>query len=355
MKKRARLFGWLIPLIIGLSCPLPILPCSTLVLFQKGFPVFATNYDNAFAPGQIFINKRGVRKTGWEAGTKGRVAAWTSRYGSVTIACAGYQLAWGGMNEAGLAFSTMFLKETKVPPPDERASLIGTFWWQYALDTCATVEDLVKAAEQIRISSTVDHYLVCDRTGACAVVECLNGRLMIRTGKDLTVPVLTNDPYQKCLDRWKTRSVSSPLPYNSFNRFSRLADGVSGFQAGGSAATVEKAFDLLAGVANDLITRWSFVCDTESGVFHFRTYGNPKVRFIDLKKLDFDCARPVLMLDAHADLEDDVSGAFREYSHDEVYAHLVKALQHFSPGVPEETVRKILALFESFTCGPAGK
>ncbi len=351
MKKR--LWGIFIPLIVGLAVPRPLFPCSSLVLLQKGFPVFGTNYDNDFAPGQIFINKRGVRKTGWEAGTKGRVAAWTSRYGSVTIACAGYQLAWGGMNEAGLVFSTMLLSETRVPPSDERPPLAGATWWQYVLDTCATIEDLKKAAANVRISDTSDHYLVCDRTGACAVVECLDGELMIRSGKDLPVRALTNDSYQKCLDRRASKTPASPQLYNSFNRFSRLAEGLANFQGGSAAASVEKAFDLLANVASGSYTRWSFVCDTDNRVFYLKSYKNPKIRFVDLKKIDFACGRTA-MLDAHADLQGDITGAFHDYSHEEVFAHMVKALKYFRPDVPGETVRQVLALFESFTCEPAG-
>ena len=116
----------LIPLflLLALAWPRAAIPCSSLVFLNKGFPVFGTNYDNRFAPGQLFINKRGVQKSGWEPGTTGQVTRWVSRYGSVVISCAGYQIAWGGMNEAGLVFSTMQVGG-KVPPADERPPLAG--------------------------------------------------------------------------------------------------------------------------------------------------------------------------------------------------------------------------------------
>ncbi len=339
----------LILLIAGLAVPRPALPCSSFAFPNKGLFVFGTNYDNRFAPGQIFINKRGVRKAGWETGTTGQAARWFSRYGSVTIACAGYQLAWGGMNEAGLVFSTMALSETRVPPPDERPHLAGAFWWQYMLDTCATIEEVKAAAVGVRISDTVDHYLVCDRTGDCAVVECLDGRLTIRSGKDLPVRALANDPYQECLDHWTRKAPGPDDPYYSVNRFSRLADGLTKFEGGSAAASVEYAFGLLAGVAASN-TRWSFVCDTGDRVFYLKSYKNPKVRFVDLKKIDFDCNRPTAMLDAHADLKGDITAAFHDYSHDEVFAHMVNALAYFRPDLPAEMVRQALILFESFAC-----
>ena len=352
MKTKAR--GLVLLLSAFLAAPRLSLPCSSIVFPNKGALIFGTNYDNRFAPGKIFINRRGVRKAGWETGTTGKVAWWISRYGSVTITCAGYQLAWGGMNEAGLVFSTMLLSETRVPPPDERPPLAGAFWWQYMLDTCATIEEVRAAAANVRINDTNDHYLVCDRTGGAAVVECLDGKLTIRSGKDLPVRALANDPYQECLDHWTKKAPGPADPYYSVNRFSRLADGLAKFKGGSAAAAVDYAFGLLAGVAAS-ITRWSFVCDTGDRVFYLKSHKNPKVRFIDLKKIDFDCGKPTAMIDAHADLSGDITSAFHDYSHDEVLAHMVEALAYFRPDMPREAVSQALALFESFSCEPAKK
>ena len=347
-------FVFILVLVLSLAFPRPAVPCSSLSFLNKGFLVFGTNYDNSFAPGLLFVNKRGIRKSGWEAGTTGRTASWVSRYGSVTISCVGYQLAWGGMNEAGLVFSTMALSGTRPPLPDERPPLAGVLWWQYMLDTCATIEEVRKAAEVVRINDTEDHYLACDRTGAVAVIECLEGRLAIRTGKDVPVQALANAPYQECLDHWASKASGPADPYSSVNRFSRLAGGLAAFNGGSAEAAVEYAFKLLAGVAASN-TRWSFVCDTGARVFYLKSYANPKVRFVDLKKIDFSCDRSTVMLDAHAGLEGDITGAFHDYSHDEVAAHLVKALAHFRPDIPPEFAARILALFESFPCEPAIK
>ena len=340
--------------LLGLILPRPASPCSSLAFLNRGYLVFGTNYDNPFAPGLLFVNKRGVRKSGWEVGTTGKAAAWVSRYGSVTISCVGYQLAWGGMNEAGLVFSTMMLSETRPPAPDERPPLAGAFWWQYMLDTCATIEDVRKAAESVRISDTQDHYLACDRTGAVAVVECLDGRLVIRTGKDLPVAALANGPYQECLDHWTSKAPGPADPYYSVNRFSRLAGGLAAFKGGSAGKAVEHAFGMLAGVAASN-TRWSFVCDTGARVFYLKSHKNSKLRSVDLKRIDFSCDRPTAMLDAHADLEGDITGAFHDYSHEEVAAHMTKALAYFRPDVPADLVTQVLSLFESFACEAAVK
>jgi hypothetical protein len=155
-----------------------------------------------------------------------------------------------------------------------------------------------------------------------------------------------------CLASRSRRPGSS---YSSLDRFSQLAAGLEKFEDGSGAAAVDYAFGLLAGVAAGESTHWSFVCDTGQRVFYLKTYENPKVRFVDLKKIDFSCGRPAAMLDAHAALEGDLTAGFHDYSHDEVLAHMIQALRYFRPGIQEETIRQVLALFESFSCQPPGK
>ena len=64
---------------------------------------------------------------------------------------------------------------------------------QYLLDTCTTVEEVIAAQERVRISNTQEHFLVLDRTGACAAIEFLDGELVFAEGIVLTdgaVPVV---------------------------------------------------------------------------------------------------------------------------------------------------------------------
>jgi penicillin V acylase-like amidase (Ntn superfamily) len=311
--------------------------------------IFATNYDNDFWPGQIFINQRNLKKTSWESGTTGRSAAWTSRYGSVTITCVGYQLPWAGMNEAGLVFSTMSLGETRVAPPDELPPLSGPFWWQYMLDTCASVEEVLTAAKTVRMADTNDHYLVCDQKGDCAVIEFLGGRMVVHRGESMPVKVLTNRDYAACLAHWNTKGQAPANPYHSFNRFSRLAEKLGQFKEGESEAAVGYAFGLLQNVAASN-TRWSLVFDTGSRTFYFRTDKNRRLRSIDLNKIDFSCGRPAKMLDAHAELEGNITASFTDYSHDGALGQLIKAIAYFRPNIPKEMPGQVLELFESYPC-----
>lgn len=45
--------------------------CTSFCLDNAGQAVFGSNYDNEIWEGWLFVNKRGVTKTGYEAGTPG--------------------------------------------------------------------------------------------------------------------------------------------------------------------------------------------------------------------------------------------------------------------------------------------
>jgi choloylglycine hydrolase len=170
----------------------PVQGCSSFFLSNPISSVFGTNCDYfVFTSGQVFVNKRNMVKTGLETGTTGKRAEWTSKFGSLTFNFVGYQMAWGGMNEAGLIISTMYLPETKTPVPDQRPPLNAGFWVQYQLDNYATVAEVIASDSCVRIKTT-DHYLVCDKNGNCAVIEFMDRKMVYHTGRDLPVNVLTN-------------------------------------------------------------------------------------------------------------------------------------------------------------------
>jgi choloylglycine hydrolase len=278
--------------------------CTSFCLDNGGHAVFGTNYDNQIWEGALFVNKRGVTKTGWEASTTDKYAQWTAKYGSVTFNLAGIQMAWAGMNEAGLTISTMWLGETRNPPPDARPPLISPLWVQYQLDTCATLEDVMANDARVRIADTVDHYLVCDRSGACAAVEFLEGETVFHTGDGMPVKVLTNHAYQKSVAAWRARQLRD----NALERFGIAADHVTNFQPGETSTAdsraIAYAFDILDRASGQATggspTRWRIVFDTENLRVHWRTDRNPQVRSVTFAKLDFTCGTPVQMLDVHS-------------------------------------------------------
>jgi len=302
--------------------------CTSFCLDNGGHALFGTNYDNQIWEGWLFVNKRGVAKTGWEAGTSGKYARWTSQYGSVTFNLAGAQMAWAGMNEAGLAISTMALRETHNPSPDERPPLISAFWIQYQLDTCATLEEVMANDVRVRIADTGDHYLVCDRSGACAAVEFLEGQTVVHSGAAMPVKTLTNHAYQKAVTSWQAGRLQGN---NSLERFGIAADRVTEFQPMDPAAAVAYAFDTLDRASGQATggtpTQWSIVFDTENLRVHWRTSRNPETRTVDFARLDFDCNTPIETLDVHAPLAGDVSDQLGRYTFDANLQHTLNFLE----------------------------
>jgi penicillin V acylase-like amidase (Ntn superfamily) len=302
--------------------------CTSFCLDNGGYALLGTNYDNQIWEGWLFVNKRGVAKTGWEAGTSGKYARWTSQYGSVTFNLAGVQMAWAGMNEAGLAISTMALRETHNPPPDERPPLISAFWIQYQLDTSATLADVMANDARVRIADTGDHYLVCDRSGDCAAVEFLEGQTVFHTGATMPVKTLTNHAYRKAVTAWQAGRLQGN---NSLERFAIAADRVTGVRTTGTAPAIAYAFDTLQQASGQATggtpTQWSIVFDTENLRVHWRTSRNPETRSVDFARLDFDCSSPVETLDVHAPLAGDVSDQLGRYTFDANLQHTLNFLE----------------------------
>lgn len=331
-----------------LMVPGPGRPCTSFVFKDKGTILFGSNYDNSIWPGFLFVNRKGVQKTGWEPATDGSVARWTAKYGSVTFSVAGLQLAWAGMNEAGLVMSTM-LAETKNPPPDERPPLRSSMWMQYMLDTCATVDDLVAADKNVRISQTEDHYLVADATGEVAAVEFPDGRMVVHRGKNLPYKALANQSYAEAAGAIKKGKTDGLRPYDSIARMSRIAGRQKKFGSPGKHPTVDMAFETLADVGIKA-TQWSIVFDVTSRVVHFRSSRNKKRRSVDLGKLDFDCGQPTGMLDVHAPLKGEISAAFKPYDPEAGIAFTLRFLKESGIDMPEEQVRNLLKMFTGFPC-----
>jgi len=328
--------------------------CSSFTLVNNGSAVFAANYDNEIHEGMLYINKRGVLKTGWTASTTGETARWTSNYASVTVNQATYQFPWAGMNEKGLSLSTMALSGTVTPAPDERPPLeYGPFWMQYILDTCATIEDVIASDAKVRLVSTVDHYLVADRTGKSAVIEFLDGEMVVHTGNDLRVSALTNTRYEDSLGTWlMSRDTGNPNcngSGDSQERFCTVAGRVDAFRSTTTGDAVDYAFETLRIVESG--TPWSVVYDTENLRAYFRTQPHDEIRFVDLLDADLGCRSPAQMLDVHEELSGDITDAFSDFDFDTVLQLFVTYIGISQPDpVPIAQLREMLLRVDGYPC-----
>jgi penicillin V acylase-like amidase (Ntn superfamily) len=324
--------------------------CTSFCLDNGGYAVFGSNYDNNIWEGLLFVNKRGLAKSGFEAGTTGKYACWTAKYGSLTFNLAGIQMAWAGMNEVGLVISTMWLGETCNPAPDERPPLIPPLWVQYQLDTCATIEEMLANDTRVRIAGTVDHYLICDRLGACAAVEFLEGKTVFHTSNVMPVKTLTNHAYLKAVGTWHARRLRD----SSLKRFGIAADLVTDFQSGDESSAVADAFKILNQASGQATggtpTQWSIIFDTENLRVHFHTKRNPKVRSVDFAKLDFACDTPVQMLDVHAPLSGDISDKLGRYTFETNLQHTLNYFKKVGKTLSPLKMEVLERFLTSFSC-----
>ena len=331
--------------------------CSALAVLAEGYPVFGANMDYAFVEnGLVFIIPRGLTRTGLWPGVTGTNVTWRSRFASLTFSLVGYPYAWAGVNERGLTFSTMELAyATECPPPDERPALDSGLWIQYMLDTCETVEDVIAAESRVRMM-TADHYLVADRHGRRAVLEFLDGRMVVHDDQSQDIWVLTNTTYHWLLQVWERFLQQGHYDSNdsSIRRFLIGASRVSQLGAVSNADAVQFVFDTLWEMRGERFSihtsQWSIVFDTKRSKAYFRTASHPEVREVSLFDFSLHCSGGVRMLQIQADLSGDVSGHFRDFSFTESVDQMEEFLTAWGYSNPRSTYEALTRHFVEVPC-----
>ncbi|MGD8395576.1 MAG: linear amide C-N hydrolase [Candidatus Eiseniibacteriota bacterium] len=291
-------------LLLGLVITTPAARACSTFSFEAGDRVlYGRNYDWDVGAGLVVVNRTGVEKTALPTGA-GEPVRWVSRLGSVTFNQYGLELPLGGMNEAGLVIEVAWLDGTRYADPDARPAISNLQWVQYQLDRHRTVAEVVASEGEVRIagaSAARVHYLVADASGAAATIELLDGRFVVHTGPALPVAVLTNHPYATALAATRDRPAGAapPAGNGSLARFARLAIALETPTAPAASDPVDRAFALLADVADPRRTQWSIVYDQTRRVVHVSTRDTPARRQLALDDLDFACDAPVLVVDVH--------------------------------------------------------
>lgn len=283
--------------------------CSTILLARGPVLWLGHNLDEATDfPGFLCVNKRDVFKVGcrWDelrspAKEFSPALSWISSYGSVTFSSLGRDLPDAGLNEAGLAIEEMSLAGGAYPMMDLRPALFQMQWIQYHLDTCRTVEEVIRSASRVVPHGWPWHFFVGDQHGNRATIEYIKARLVIHTGPSMPVAALCNSPYQAELDELKRyqgfggrRRLSPANPKTP--RFARAAKMLNDLDPESDVAPVDYCFGILKNLSSKL-TRRSYVSDLRHRIIYFRTAATPETRFLRLEALDFGSATPVQILD----------------------------------------------------------
>ena len=270
-----------------------------------------------------WIFPRGVKRNGVVGKNS---IEWVSKYGSLAVSS--WDIATtDGMNEKGLVANLLWLVESEYPAFDKEGNKKGmaiSLWAQYVLDNFATVAEAVGALEKEAFAVVSDfipgtdkfttvHLSISDATGDNAILEYINGKLVIH--HDPSYIVMTNDPaYEKQLaiaKYWENIPGKTFLPgsVTAPDRFVRAKFFINSIpQTDNTRIAVAGVFSVIRNVSvpygfeidgfpNLSTTRWRVVADQKNLVYYFETALTPNTFWVDLKKIDFSEKASVRKLD----------------------------------------------------------
>jgi len=264
-------------------------------------------------PANLWQFPRGMQRDGK---TGQNTVNWTSKYGSIVTSSWDIAVS-DGMNEKGLNANMLWLNNSKYPSFEKDGNTKGlavSLWAQYALDNFATVKEAVehfKKEEFVVVTDyipgtdkyTTIHLSLSDPTGDNAVLEYINGKLVIH--HDPSYTVMTNDPvFEEQLainEYWKEipGKIFLPGTNRAADRFVRASYYIEAIpQTDNIRVAIASVFSVIRncsvpygisteGFPNLSTTRWRIVADQKNLVYYFEDALSPNTVWVDLKKMDF--------------------------------------------------------------------
>jgi penicillin V acylase-like amidase (Ntn superfamily) len=275
---------------------------------------------------KLWILPAGVRRSGGLAGA----LEWASAYGSAVLSMFDSGTV-DGINEKGLGAHSLYLDRAVFGSADDRPVIANTLWAQWVLDSFATVDEAVTAMKGLSVASVPvrDQDLHChlsieDALGDSAIIEPIDGRLVVHHGRQYTV--MANDPtFDEQLDnvrRYAAFGGTLPLPGDilSADRFVRATYFLSHLP---TPNNVEEALAGVVHLAENVAvppgapyddfsvypTWWISAVDLTMPTFYFWSRLSPNMVWVDLSKLDLDSGAPTMMVDPRTTgMAGDISG-----------------------------------------------
>jgi choloylglycine hydrolase len=229
------------------------------------------------------------------------------------------------MNEKGLVANLLYLAESQYPKPnksDKRLPLGVAMWAQYVLDNFATVKEALNNLEKenfyIVPVNTPDgepgtvHLAISDSLGDSAILEYLNGKLVIHSNRQYQV--MTNSPsfdQQLAISSyWQKIGGMNMLPgtNSAADRFTRASYYI---QIAPKSADINTAlasvFSIIRNTStpmgvsdpkkpNIAPTRWRTVSDQKNQRYYFESSTSPNIFWVDLADIKFDAGESVKKL-----------------------------------------------------------
>lgn len=324
--------------LISISLALNTVPfigmASSALVFnnKETSPTVGVNFDWKYREGTVVIHPRHVRNVSNVNTHKYKHIIWKSRYASVVFHAgnkfkAGPALA--GMNEKGLTATALFLKSSKYSPVAKNATLNTEEWVQYVLDKFQNVQEVIDDSANYQLVHSVYkgvpmnfHLILNDADGKAALLEYLEGSLIVRTQDDLNPSVFTNTDYQSSqalLNKYfKFGGTKKEVPgsYDSRARFIRAAHFLKRLPSFiANEEHIAYAFNGLSDVAQApgtaTPTQTSLVFDITSKTIYFRSINEATLRTIPFSNIKFDEITEPLAINAYQHFKGDVSQQFK--------------------------------------------
>lgn len=285
----------------------------------------------------FYLFPRDMTKTG---GTGENMLEWTSKYGSVITSI--YEGGTSdGMNETGLVVNMLFLAESDYPDVEsDKPVVYVSAWAQYVLDNYATVAEAVADLQQetfiVKVSTAPNgvagrvHLSLSDPSGDSAILEYIEGKLVIHHGKQYQV--MTNSPiYDEQLaiaKYWQEIGSINLLPgtNRAADRYVRAAYYINATtqtdepkEALAVVASVIRNASVPRGLVdpakpNISTTIWRTYGDQTNKRYYFEDTGRLFGVWVDLTRLDFSSGSKVrrIQLAGNPKIAADVTDQFEE-------------------------------------------
>lgn len=294
----------------------------TRMIYQTNSQKFITgrgmDWNDPTSPFSVIALPRGLQQKG---GAYANALTWTSKYGSVFTSM--YDAAaTDGLNEAGLAANALYFAEADYgdhTQSDKPLISVGA-WVQYFLDNFATVQEAVEAMREPEFvicapalangRAATAHVSLSDEQGDSAILEYIDGELVIHHGKAFTV--MTNSPTfdeQLAINKyWKLVGGNRMLPgtINAADRFVRvdyLLESTPKFEDGKPAVAAAMSIMRSIGVPlgmedpdhpNISATLWRSLADHSNKTYYLESSRQPGLFWVDINKLDLNEGAPIV-------------------------------------------------------------
>ena len=291
-------------------------------------------------PSTFYKFPRGLEQSGM---TKENPARWTIKYGNVVViqTTEGQSATSDGMNEKGLVANLLYLAETQYPKRDSRIKgVASSIYVQYLLDNFATVQETVTELEKNRIQVVpvpipnsehlpTMHISISDATGDSAILEFLEGKLVIHHSREYQV--MANSPiFEKQLALtayWDEIGGHNFLPgtRKSPDRFvratfynKRLPEPKDYREAVAGLMSIMRNVSSPFGAPdpekpNISSTLWRTIADQTNLVYFYESTISPNVIWVEFKNLDFGNRKvEKVEITENPELIGEISNAFQE-------------------------------------------